>query len=84
ELHKKMVQYINDSGISKLFLVGNLMTAISEYIDQKIAVYKFATVEELQDKILSYLHGGELILIKGSRSIKLENTAIALGVDCII
>lgn len=84
ELHRKMVSYIHDAGIKKLFLVGSAMTNIAKYIDPNIEVYTFLTVEELQSKILNLLQGGELILIKASRSIKLEKIAITLGVNYII
>ncbi len=84
ELHKKMVSYIHASGVKKLFLVGSAMSNIAQYIDPKIEVYKFDTVEELQSQILNFLQGGELILIKASRSIKLEKVAITLGVNYII
>jgi UDP-N-acetylmuramoyl-tripeptide--D-alanyl-D-alanine ligase len=84
ELHKKMVSYIHAAGVKKLFLVGSAMSNIAQYIDPKIEVHKFATVEELQSQILNFLQGGELILIKASRSIKLEKVAITLGVNYII
>ena len=84
DLHKKMVSYIHASGIKKIFLVGSAMSNIAQYIDPKIEVHKFATVEELQSQILNFLQGGELILIKASRSIKLEKVAITLGVNYII
>lgn len=84
ELHRKMHSYINDSGISKLFLVGRAMNTIAEYINPQIEVHKFSTVEELQSEILNFLQGEELILIKASRSIELEKIAITLGVNYII
>ena len=49
-----------------------------------VCLAEFATVEELQSQILNLLQGGELILIKASRSIKLEKVAITLGVNYII
>lgn len=84
ELHRTMVSYINDSGVTKLFLVGSAMNAIAEYINPQIEVHKFTTVEELQKEILNFLQGGELILIKASRSIELEKIAITLGVNYLI
>lgn len=83
-LHEKMISYIHASGIKKLFLVGRAMSNIAKYIDPTIEVYTFPTVEELQSQILDLLQGGELILIKASRSIKLEKVAITLGVNYII
>lgn len=80
QLHFQMVEPILKSGIKKLFLVGDAMGAISSSFKDKIKTYKFADTEELSSSVKSYLDGGELILIKGSRGTKLERIAECLGV----
>ncbi len=91
-LHQKMIPYIENSGISKLFLVGNIMPKIKNDISKNILVLSYKNVDDLIQDIDRYLiqstdhhiQDEELILIKGSRSLKLEKLAQYLGVHDVL
>jgi UDP-N-acetylmuramoyl-tripeptide--D-alanyl-D-alanine ligase len=80
ELHMSIVPQIKDSGVKKLFLVGESMKQLKEEFDKDVEVFCFDDAELLGAEIDKYIIGGELILIKGSRSIGLERVATKLGV----
>ncbi|RTK92111.1 MAG: UDP-N-acetylmuramoyl-tripeptide--D-alanyl-D-alanine ligase [Rickettsiales bacterium] len=81
DLHKDLIVLIKEARIKKLFLVGELMNHIKDEFDSSIQVISFADSDEAAQKIDQYLNGGEMILIKGSRSMKLEKIAQKLGVS---
>lgn len=81
ELHKKMVSHIKNAKIKKLFLVGEEMKKIKDDFVQEILVKHFQDSNSLASVINDYLKGTELILIKGSRDVKLEEVAQAIGVN---
>ncbi len=81
QLHMSIVPYIKDSGAKKLFLVGKRMKNLKDEFDKEIQVFCFDDADSLCTEIDKYIVGGELILIKGSRSIGLEKIATKLGVE---
>ncbi len=83
-LHKRMIPYIKDSGISKLFLVGEIMQQIKNDLPSNILVRCYLDTESLIAEIDQYVKGGELILIKGSRGLGLEKLAKHLGVRNVL
>ncbi|MFK7968394.1 MAG: UDP-N-acetylmuramoyl-tripeptide--D-alanyl-D-alanine ligase [Rickettsiaceae bacterium] len=80
KIHHAMIPYIVKSGIKKLFLVGDIMPQIIDDIPKTIVVYGYKTSDDLNHDINKYIEGGEVVLIKGSRSIHLEKVAENLGV----
>ena len=56
------------------------MKQLKNEFDKDIKVFCFDDAELLGAEIDKYIVGGELILIKGSRSIGLERVATKLGV----
>ena len=80
ELHMNIVPYIKDSGVKKLFLVGERMKHLKNEFGKEIQVFCFDDAQSLCREIDKYIVGGELILIKGSRSMEMERVATKLGV----
>ncbi len=80
DLHMALIEPIKKAGIIKLFLVGDLMHYIKDEFDANIEVICFVNSKEAAIHMDQYLKGGEMILIKGSRSMKLEIIAQKLGV----
>ena len=78
-LHKELVPYILDADCSKVFLVGKNTKYIYDLLPFKIAKKYFKNVDELITHITvtDLFKNNELILIKGSRDIKLDKI-----VDC--
>lgn len=71
-LHQAMVPAIIDSGLKKILLVGNNTKYIYDLLPTTIEKYHFDNVEILLEHLHKLLEGNELILIKGSRSMKLD------------
>ncbi|BDU60828.1 UDP-N-acetylmuramoyl-tripeptide--D-alanyl-D-alanine ligase [Candidatus Rickettsia kotlanii] len=71
-LHETLVQYILDAACSKVYLVGVNTKYIDDLLPSKIAKKYFKSVDELITHITDLFEGNELILIKGSRGIKLD------------
>lgn len=83
-LHQRMVPYIRETSASHLFLVGELMGQIAKDLSDVMSVKCYQNVDELIHEIDKYIKGGEVILIKGSRFLKLENLAKHLGVKDVL
>ncbi|WP_016917634.1 UDP-N-acetylmuramoyl-tripeptide--D-alanyl-D-alanine ligase [Rickettsia honei] len=71
-LHEKLVQYILDTACSKVYLVGVNTKYIDDLLPSKIVKKYFKNVDELITHITDLFEGNELILIKGSRGVKLD------------
>ena len=71
-LHEELVPYILDAGGSKVYLVGANTKYIYDLLPSKIAKKYFKNVDELITHITDLFEGNELILIKGSRGVKLD------------
>lgn len=71
-LHEELVPYILDAGCSKVYLVGVNTKYIYDLLPPKIAKKYFKNVDELITHITDLFEINELILIKGSRGIKLD------------
>ncbi len=71
-LHEELVPYILDAGCSKVYLVGANTKYIYDLLPPKIAKKYFENVDELITHITDLFEINELILIKGSRGIKLD------------
>lgn len=80
QLHISIAGHIKDSGVNKLFLVGERMKSLKDEFDKEIQVFCFDDTDSLCAEIDKYIIGGELILIKGSRGMELEKLASKLGV----
>jgi UDP-N-acetylmuramoyl-tripeptide--D-alanyl-D-alanine ligase len=76
EMHRDMGNAIKQSGISRLFAVGeNTRYTVEQF---GAGAMFFTEQSALIDALKTALTGQETILIKGSRSQKMENVAAAL------
>lgn len=71
-LHQELVPYIVESGACKILLVGSEVKYIKDALPKNIYVKLFDNVNLLIDNLEKILEGEELILIKGSRGMRLE------------
>jgi UDP-N-acetylmuramoyl-tripeptide--D-alanyl-D-alanine ligase len=70
--HKAIAKYILEYNIDKVFLVGESMSHLnSELPNEKIAG-QFSNSMEASEKILPLLNDDDILLIKGSRGMKME------------
>ena len=79
-LHMSIVPSIIAAGVSKLFLVGKLMSQIKDQFPDNIEVKTYQDINEMLADVNVYFQDGQILLIKGSRSMKLEGLAKSLGV----
>lgn len=84
ELHKDIVPYIISSGVTKLFLVGDAMAKIKELFPKNISVKCYLNVDVLISEIDNHVDGSELILIKGSRGMHLDQLAKHWGIENVL
>jgi UDP-N-acetylmuramoyl-tripeptide--D-alanyl-D-alanine ligase len=82
KFHAEIADKILDAGIEVIFLVGEMVQhtkdALNGRIDQVVLCKNFSELNEIID---NYIKDGDLILIKGSRGIRLDKVAEKLGVE---
>ncbi|WP_342270233.1 UDP-N-acetylmuramoyl-tripeptide--D-alanyl-D-alanine ligase [Rickettsia endosymbiont of Orchestes rusci] len=71
-LHKDLIPYITDARCSKVFLVGTHTKCISDLLPKEITKAYFENVDALIKDLPNLLGKDELILIKGSRGVRLD------------
>lgn len=71
-LHEDVINTIINSGAQSVFLVGKDAKYIYELLPSEIHKKHFDNVESLMNNIDQLFQGNELVLIKGSRGIKLD------------
>ena len=84
EMHMSVVPSIIEAGISKLFLVGSVISQIKDSFSNDIEIKLYKNVDEMIVDNSANFEDGDLLLIKGSRSLKLENLAKSLGVKNVL
>ncbi len=73
ELHKKLAQYIIKNKITELYTTGKRMKYLSDEINNSIIIKKhFRTRENLRSFLMNLELTDSIILIKGSRGMKME------------
>ncbi|RYE05754.1 MAG: UDP-N-acetylmuramoyl-tripeptide--D-alanyl-D-alanine ligase [Rickettsiaceae bacterium] len=72
KLHQELSQTIIDTSAQKVLLVGEHVKIIAEFLPKSCYVRLFANVNDLMSELSHILEDGELILIKGSKSIGLN------------
>ena len=84
EMHMSVVPSIIEAGISKLFLVGSVISQIKDSFSNDIEIKLYKNVDEMIVDNSANFEDGDLLLIKGSRSVKLESLAKSLGVKNVL
>lgn len=70
--HAELVPFIVDCGPTKIILVGEQVRIINDLLPKKMYIKQFDHVDMLMQDLGSILQNGNLILIKGSRGVRLE------------
>jgi UDP-N-acetylmuramoyl-tripeptide--D-alanyl-D-alanine ligase len=83
-LHRQMVSYIVNSGVTKVILVGKLIAQVQDELPREIQIMCYADVDQCILHIEEDLIDGATILLKASRSIKLDKIAKYLGVVDVV
>ncbi|MBI5450546.1 MAG: UDP-N-acetylmuramoyl-tripeptide--D-alanyl-D-alanine ligase [Gammaproteobacteria bacterium] len=82
QLHVELGRRVLQAGIDRLFTVGPLAAAAATAFGQ--GAHSFAGHQELITELQHYLatlHGAVTVLVKGSRSMHMEQVVAALAVD---
>jgi UDP-N-acetylmuramoyl-tripeptide--D-alanyl-D-alanine ligase len=78
-MHAAIGQYAGQQGVSKLFSFGKLSQLASDALGENGR--HFETIEALVDAVKREMHAGMCVLVKGSRSMKMERVVKAIIKD---
>jgi UDP-N-acetylmuramoyl-tripeptide--D-alanyl-D-alanine ligase len=79
ELHRELVDEVRKSGIDQVFTFGELAQHTTSALSEAgLKARHFGDKQELADHLLSVARPGDVILIKGSRSVALEDITSVL------
>ncbi|QGX39035.1 UDP-N-acetylmuramoyl-tripeptide--D-alanyl-D-alanine ligase [Permianibacter aggregans] len=79
EMHREVGQYAKSKNIAALYTLGNLSEQMSKAFGA--GARHFTSIDELNAHLQKTLTGREAILVKGSRSAKMERVVAALCGD---
>ncbi|PLS15886.1 UDP-N-acetylmuramoyl-tripeptide--D-alanyl-D-alanine ligase [Bacillus sp. M6-12] len=82
QFHYKLGEEINPAHINKVFTFGRLGRFIAEGAKKRFSadnVFAFDEKSELVDELKKHVSAGDLVLVKGSRGMKLEEVAHKLS-----
>jgi UDP-N-acetylmuramoyl-tripeptide--D-alanyl-D-alanine ligase len=78
ELHIELNDRIKANSIDKVFCVGDLMKNLFDVLPPDMRGCYTSNAKAMAEEILSYIEPGDIILVKGSRSIEMEKVINSL------
>jgi UDP-N-acetylmuramoyl-tripeptide--D-alanyl-D-alanine ligase len=78
EAHQAVYNQAVENGISILFTVGQHSRVLQDLSTDALPVYSFLDKKAMHHHLIPELKAGDVILVKGSRGMKLEETVEAL------
>lgn len=82
KLHEEVGRFAWESGFTFMFVIGeNTEYALSEFVKMGGEGMAFRTHEEVVSILSSFLKSGDVVLVKGSRSMKMERIVEGL-IEC--
>ncbi len=79
ELHIGLQEKIRTNHIDKVFCVGDLMENLFHVLPSNVQGCYTKNAEAMAKEIQSHVESGDVILVKGSRSMEMENVVNALA-----
>jgi UDP-N-acetylmuramoyl-tripeptide--D-alanyl-D-alanine ligase len=80
--HKSIAKQLQRMNIDQIFLVGKEMKVVYKILnDTKMTVKHYDNVDEVGDDVRDSVHSGDIVLVKGSRGIKMEKIVATLVED---
>jgi len=73
--HQNLIEQVLDAGVEMVFAFGDEMAKIRT---DKVPIYHHNTKKSLHDQLLVELKSGDVVLAKGSRGMKMEETIEAI------
>ena len=76
ELHREVGEAARTSGVNRLFAYGDLAASAAEGFGENASW--FASIDALVDELCAEINSGVNILVKGSRSMRMERVVDVL------
>ena len=73
QYHKDLAEFVTDAGIKHLYTVGDLMRHLHNELKGQIDCQHFDSIAPLEEEIISLIKEPSVILLKGSKSMKLSS-----------
>lgn len=80
DYHRQIGEFARDSGVDLLIAIGSRAAAYALGADG-VETVRYATVEDALEGVGSHLRAGDVVLLKGSRSMALERVAATIAGD---
>ena len=78
DLHRNLIHDIETNEIDAVICVGERMQALYDILDSKIKIAHFATSDDAISEIHTFLKTSDLVMIKGSNSMRMSSICNAL------
>jgi UDP-N-acetylmuramoyl-tripeptide--D-alanyl-D-alanine ligase len=83
ELHAGVGKIAAEKGVDVILVVGEFTDAVvkaaEKYAKAPLETHLFKNTAELSGKLQDFVRGDDIILVKGSRSVKLEDAVTKLA-----
>ena len=77
-LHEAVLEHLVKAGVDQLYVCGPMMHHLHKIASASLSSYWAADAEQLSQKVVSQIKGGDTILIKGSNSMKMVRVLEAI------
>ncbi len=78
QFHAELAPHVVDAGVSAIILVGNEMKPLAAALARRLEVYHVNDAAAAELEVTKLLGSDDVLLVKGSNSIKLGDVVTAL------
>jgi UDP-N-acetylmuramoyl-tripeptide--D-alanyl-D-alanine ligase len=79
QFHKSIIKHIIDNKIDKIFCVGKMMRHLFESLEVELQGAYFETADEMAEAIVQDLRPFDVVMVKGSNSLRMSKICSAIS-----